>query len=52
MSRRVEISVQAEPVPKPTIFGLANGLPYCPKKLLWQSALILQSAPLLSSIEI
>ncbi len=51
-NERVGISVQAEPVPKPTIFGLANGLPYCPKRLLWQSALLLQSAPLLSSIEI
>lgn len=47
MSRRVGI-----PVPKPPICGLANGLPNCPKWLLWQSALILQSGPLLISIAI
>ncbi len=52
MSGRVGIPVLAEPVPKPPICGLANGLLNCPKWLLWQSALILQSGPLLISIVI
>ncbi len=39
MSGRAGIPVLAEPVPKPPICGLANGLPSCPKWLLWQSAL-------------